>query len=123
MVINSAKSQISNIVVKHTLQKSGDLYISKAYLAYEDQNIVSTAKTSYELENKIEVTISSGLFNINQIAIKLNQIYDNPVTYNRVYLCNANEDILFYIDTDLHENILNVYDDFIINISDMTELL
>jgi hypothetical protein len=123
MVIKSAKSQISNIVVKHIMQKSGDLYISKAYLTYEDQNIVSTAKTSYELENKTEVTISSGLFNINQIAIKLNQIYDNPVTYNRVYLCNENEDILFYIDTDLHENILNIYDDFIINISDMTELL
>jgi len=123
MIITQVFPLWTNIIVKHTMQKSGDLYISKAYLTYEEDNTQNLYKNADNIENKTSVTVSVSLFNINQIAVKLNQIYDSPVTYNKVYLCNDDNDILVSVATENHKNILNVYDDFIINISDIGELL
>lgn len=120
MIVNSFKSFITNRILEDTIGKSGSFYISSALLTSEDDDFknsiddiedytrVDDIYTNIEAENAINFSIQASL--------------DDSITYNRIYLINKDDLILYALEIEEIEA-SEIMEDGIFNLDDIEVVL
>lgn len=115
--ILDANSSFRKLIANDTTEKVGKLHVAGAYVHQagvgEPQAVsISDISVKHTIQN-----VSSTVFAEDKIAINIQSSLQAPYTYNRVYLVNKDDDIIYMFDiSELSQSEIN--EDFIVTLVD-----
>ena len=119
--ILQAKAKFINFLVRDNQLNSGELNISKMYIhkAKVKEPFVTDVKT---LVDALKLVASSFKVSETKVAVHSEQSLQKPFQFNRCYLTNSTDTILyiFDIETELQSEI-DI--DFMLHLEDLVELV
>lgn len=119
--ILSAKAEFIKFLVRDNHSNSGELNISKMYIhqAKTGEPFVADVAT---IQNGLELVASSFKISETKVAVHSERSLQDPFQFNRCYLTNSNNTILyiFDIETELQSEI-DI--DFMLHLEDLVELV
>lgn len=119
--ILSAKAEYIKFLVRDIYQNSGELNISKMYIHQAEVNepFVEDVTT---LVDDLELVASSFRISETKVAVHSEQSLQTPFQFNRCYLTNSTDTILYIFDIEAElQSEIDI--DFMIHLEDLIELV
>lgn len=105
----------AKLIVEDTVAKTGKMYIKYGYL--HNSEGLPAVEEIVDLNNEISLPTTVTVIGTEKIAINMQDSLAEEIQYDRVYLCNKDNDILYVIDIQ-DEQKQEINEDFIINLDD-----
>ena len=114
-------TRYAELIVEDMTNKTGTMYIDSAYV--HNSGGSSPVDDITHIPDAIEVGTTASVITNSKIAVALQEDISTPYSYDRIYLVNKNDFILFSIDIDKVDAISEISEDIIFNINDIATVV
>ena len=119
--IKEVSTHYKKQVWRDTNNKDGSVYICKSYFNDSDGGV--EVDNIDDLDNKTEISCNSEMVGENSLLISCYDDLDNGIDYDRVYLCNHDDEILNVVTIEKKTDQKHIKEDFLVRFEENDVIL
>jgi len=120
-VIKTVDPKYAELIAKDMNDKTSTMYIDSSYVHNSGGSAPVDDITL--IPDAIEVTTTVSLVTDYKVAVVMQETISSPYSYDRIYLVNKDDYILFVIDIDKVDALSEINEDIIINLGDVATVV